>query len=171
MFLRECSCEILPFRIVKFHMRWLHVFFLNERELLSLTMSLFCCFSLRDYGSKRKSGKSPVFLHYPSPKLTSPSFLFQLVALNRTPLWAPRGGHYAAWRMTLKLSLWLVCWVMSMCGKEIEGLFTCPGVERWLTVVWSGLKKLPSPLLLALDLPCSPGWGFRIAWHFYGMSK
>lgn len=25
-----------------------------------LTMSLLCCFFLRDYGSKRKSGKSPV---------------------------------------------------------------------------------------------------------------
>lgn len=40
---------------------------------LSLTMSFFCCFSFRDYGSKRKSGKSPVFLLYPNFKKMSSS--------------------------------------------------------------------------------------------------
>lgn len=39
----------------------LHALLSTGRHPLSLTMSLLCCFSLRDYGSKRKSGKSPVF--------------------------------------------------------------------------------------------------------------
>lgn len=84
VFLRECCCQFLRFGSVRIHMRWLHALLLTERHLLSLTMSLLCCFSFRDYGSKRKSGKSPVFLNYPSLKLTSPSFFCQLVALNRT---------------------------------------------------------------------------------------
>lgn len=33
-------------------------------RLPSLTMSFLCCFFLRDYGSKRKSGKPPSFFLY-----------------------------------------------------------------------------------------------------------
>lgn len=43
--------------VFRFQMQWL--LFLKWR-LLSLTMSLLCCFFFRDYGSKRKSGKSPM---------------------------------------------------------------------------------------------------------------
>lgn len=41
-------------------MRWRQAFLLAN----FLTMSLLCCFSLRDYGSKRKSGKSPVLYDF-----------------------------------------------------------------------------------------------------------
>lgn len=50
--------------------------FLTKWHLLSLTMSLLCCFSFRDYGSKRKSGKSFVLLIWPYFKLNSPFFQF-----------------------------------------------------------------------------------------------
>lgn len=39
-----------------------------------LTMSLFCCFSVRDYGSKRKSGKSPALLDCFSSKYEQRGF-------------------------------------------------------------------------------------------------
>lgn len=64
---RMCFCvdQFLPFRSVRIHEWWLHALLSTEWRPLSLTMSLLCCFSLRDYGSKRKSGKSPVFFNRP----------------------------------------------------------------------------------------------------------
>ncbi len=159
MLLRECCCQFLPFRSVRIHMRWLHALLLTERHLLSLTMSFLCCFSLRDYGSKRKSGKSPVFLHYPSLKQTSPSFLFQLVAFNRPTPYDPgvdiccMAYDSITLSVTCLLSMWcqcLVCLLVLLCDADLLSI-----------VFWGGFEKLSSPLLLAAELLHSPGWGFR----------
>lgn len=122
-------------------MRWLHALLLTERHLLSLTMSFLCCFFLRDYGSKRKSGKSPVFVHYPSLKLTSPSFLFQLVALTVIePLLKIQGWTLCCMAydsitlsVTRLLSMWCQCLVCLLVLLWDADLLS--------TVFWGGLKN------------------------------
>lgn len=46
-----CTFVQNPYAVTVLFLKW---------RLLSLTMSLLCCFFFRDYGSKRKSGKSPM---------------------------------------------------------------------------------------------------------------
>lgn len=73
-------------------------------RLPSLTMSFLCCFFLRDYGSKRKSGKSPSVLQ--------PPFFFLLVARERAPPEDPRGAFCC---MTSLMCL-CVPSLVSLCG-------------------------------------------------------
>ena len=110
---------------------------LLDRHLLSLTMSLLCCFSFRDYGSKRKSGKSPVF---PSLSIPKDHSLFQPVAPNRASPWDLRGLWFC---MTYdSLCVLSVIHVMPVCG-----VFTCPAAGRWLAVgcVLGGVQRAVNP--------------------------
>lgn len=105
------------------------------RAARSLTMSLLCCFSLRDYGSKRKSGKSNIFLHCSSLKLTLTFLLCHLLLLE-----IPIGG----WGCVLchKQDCGLsAAHVMSVCGVFASpalgfglGSNSCQAVSFWLQI-------------------------------------
>lgn len=76
-------------------MQWRQAFLLAK----FLTMSLLCCFSLRDYGSKRKSGKSPVLFDFLFPHTSSTLHFPQLIACHQTACLI-QGSCFGARHMT-----------------------------------------------------------------------
>lgn len=127
----------------------------SAAEQSELTMSLLCCFFFRDYGSKRKSGKSPVFSLFPPQTEHHP------------PLFGPIPSQLVACNKLLCMLLHMLLKPsVSVCLSQMCAF--CLLIPLWdadLLLLWDGFKKLSSPLLSGcrFALQCRVGfWNYPI---------